>query len=144
MCLHRAENAIHLIDRIGRGQISDGTRHFASHASEMGKVTITKAVVQQPSGRLRILRRGADNVHHRNVLRKRPSDRVDSRELAHPECGDQGTDAIHACVAIGHVARVQLIGVADPMQRIMPRNVIQEFQVEITRNPKNILNVQFS
>ena len=144
MCLYCAEHTVHFVNRISRGQISDGARYLTSHASEMRKIPIAEAVVQQSSGCLRILRRGADNMHHRHILRERASDRVNSRELPHAECGDHGSYAVHSRVPVGRVARVQLIGVADPVQRIMPRNVIQEFQVEITRNPKNILNMQFS
>ena len=71
-------------------------------------------MVQRPPGALRVLRRAADDVHDRHVLGVAARDRVGGREFADAECRYHSRHSAQPTVAVGGIAGVELVGVADP------------------------------
>jgi hypothetical protein len=72
------------------------------------------------------------------LFRHGPSNTVESRELADSMGGDETAGAVHSSgIAIGGVCGVELIGVADPIQAFDVVYVIEESEVEISRNAED-------
>ena len=61
-----------------------------------------------------------------HVLRVGAGDRVDGAQLPHSERRADHTESAKAGVAVGRIARTQLVGHADPLDSVIVIDMIEE------------------
>ena len=136
----------HTVDLAGGGrgrQIGLRAGDFTRHPQEALEVAIAEGMVDDPPGRLGVLRGGADHVDHGDVLGIAAGDGVRRRQLADAERREERRHAAQAPVAIGRVAGVQLVGVADPADAVVRDHVVEQLQVEVSRYAEHLGDAEF-
>src|SRR5206468_11480447 len=105
---------------------------------EVLKYPVAQRVVDDLTDPLAAHCRHADEVEDARPLGLGPHHAVERGQLADGVRGHQHRTTAHAGVAVGRVRRIQLVGTADPADRLAPRDRVAELEREVPRDAEAV------